>query len=45
MNEIIRSTCIEGDTEFKYMKVRNNGPEWKQISEKKRRSGGVIEET
>jgi len=32
MNTIIRLGCIEGDTEFKYKRFKNKGPEWKKIS-------------
>jgi len=38
MNAIIRLPCIERYRGFIYKKVRNNGPEWKQISENSRGS-------
>ena len=37
-NTIIRLVCIEGDTRFKYKRVRSKGPEQKQILEHNGRS-------
>jgi len=37
-NAIVRLVCTDRYSEFKYKKVRNNGPEQKQISEEKQRS-------